>query len=103
MLREKEPDLDPRYTLGLFVAEAGSCCRDPGAYVEALARHAQSLGASLVRARAVGFRVEAGRLRAVATQDGGIARDAAAISARAHSAGLAASVGPAVPLESARG
>jgi len=101
-LREREPDLHPRYNLGIFVAEAGSC-RDPGAYVAALAKHAQSLGAALVRARAKGFRVEAGRLRAVATDDGQIACDAAAICAGARSAALAASVGSAVPLESERG
>jgi D-amino-acid dehydrogenase len=101
-LREREPDLDPRYTLGIFVAEAGSC-RDPGAYAAALAKHAESLGAAVVRARAKGFRVEAGCLRAAMTDDGEIACDAAAICAGARSAALAASVGSAVPLESERG
>ena len=101
-LREREPDLNPRYTFAVFVAEAGSC-RDPGAYAAALARHAVSLGASVVRARAEGFRVEDGRLRAVATQDAEIPCDAAALCAGARSAALAASVGSAVPLESERG
>jgi len=101
-LRAREPDLNPRYAFGIFVAEAGSC-RDPGAYVAALARHARSSGASVVRARAESFRVEDGRLRAVLTPDGEIPCDAAAICAGARSAGLAASVGSAVPLESERG
>lgn len=101
-LREREPDLNPRYTLGIFVAEAGSC-RDPGAYVAALARHAEALGASVVRTRVESFRVAGGRLRAAVTQDGEIACDAAAICAGARSARLAARVGSAVPLESERG
>jgi D-amino-acid dehydrogenase len=101
-LRMREPDLDPRYTLGIFVGEAGSCC-DPGAYVAALARHAQALGATLVRTRATGFRVERGRLRAVLTELGEIECDAAAICAGIRSAELAASVGSVVPLESERG
>jgi D-amino-acid dehydrogenase len=101
-LREREPDLSPRYALGIFVAEAGSC-RDPGAYVAALAEHARASGASVVRARAEGFRIEDGRLRAVLTQDGEIACDAAAICAGARSAELAACVGSTVPLESERG
>lgn len=101
-LRAHEPDLDGRYTLGIFVAEAGHC-RDPGAYVAALSRHAQQQGASRVVARATGFRIEAGRLRAVLTDQGEIACDAAAICAGAHSAALARAAGSPVPLESERG
>jgi D-amino-acid dehydrogenase len=101
-LRAQEPDLDERYTLGIFVAEAGHC-RDPGAYVAALARHAVQQGAQRVAARATGFHIEGGRLRAVLTDHGKIACDAAAICAGAHSAGLARAAGSPVPLESERG
>ncbi len=101
-LREREPDLHARYTLGIFVPEAGHC-RDPGAYVAALARYAQSLGATSVRTRAKGFRIKDGRLSAVLTEEGEIACDTAAICSGAHSAELAASVGSIVPLESERG
>jgi D-amino-acid dehydrogenase len=101
-LRAHEPDLDERYTLGIFVAEAGHC-RDPGAYVAALARHAVQQGAQRVAARATGFRIEGGRLRGVQTDHGEIACDAAAICAGAHSAGLARAAGSPVPLESERG
>ncbi|MEF7616714.1 FAD-dependent oxidoreductase [Aquincola sp. MAHUQ-54] len=101
-LRLREPDLDPRYTFGIFVGEAGHC-RDPGRYVAALDRHAQALGATVLPSRALGFRVEAGRLRAVLTEAGEIACDAAALCAGARSAALAAGVGSAVPLESERG
>lgn len=101
-LRGHEPDLAARYTFGVFVGEAGSC-RHPGEYVAALARHAQAQGATLVRARATGFRVEGGRLRAVRTDAGEIPCDAGAICAGARSAALAAQVGSPVPLESERG
>jgi D-amino-acid dehydrogenase len=56
-----------------------------------------------VRARATGFRVEDGRLRAVLVEGGEIGCDAAAICAGARSAELARSVGSDVPLESERG
>ena len=47
-LRQREPGLDRRYTFGVLVEENGQC-RDPGAYVAALVRHAQALGAELRR------------------------------------------------------
>ena len=50
-LRQREPALDRRYTFGVLVEENGQC-RDPGAYVAALVRHAQALGAELRRAAA---------------------------------------------------
>jgi len=101
-LRQREPDLDARYTLGIFVPEAGHC-RNPGAYVAALAAHARAAGAGRVAARATGFRIEGGRLRAVRTEAGEIACDAAAICAGARSGPLAAAAGSPVPLESERG
>ncbi|MDM0074371.1 FAD-dependent oxidoreductase [Variovorax sp. J2P1-59] len=101
-LREREPDLDARYTLGIFVPEAGHC-RNPGAYVAALARHAVDRGAVPVQGRATGFRIEGGHLRAVQTESGEIACDAAVISAGARSKALAIAASSPVPLESERG
>jgi D-amino-acid dehydrogenase len=101
-LRQREPSLDRRYTFGLLVEENGQC-RDPGAYVAALVRHAQSLGAQLQRGRALGFRIEDARLRAVRTDTGEIAADKAVIAAGAWSKVLAAAAGDRVPLESERG
>jgi D-amino-acid dehydrogenase len=101
-LRRNEPDLDARYGFGIFVSEAGHC-RDPGAYVAALARHAQALGAARVSARATGFRIEGSRLRAVSTEQGEIACDTACICAGANSAALARAAGSPVPLESESG
>jgi len=101
-LRRREPDLDPRYTLGIFVPEAGHC-RNPGAYVAALAQHAVRTGARRIATRATGFRIEGGRLRSVLTESGDVACDAAVVCAGARSAALAAAAGSPVPLESERG
>ena len=101
-LRQQEPELDRRYTFGVLV-QAGGNCTDPGAYVAALVQHAVRQGATLARAGATGFRVQAGRLRAVRTTAGEVACDAAVISAGARSRALARAVGDRVPLETERG
>ena len=101
-LRQMEPALDRRYLFGAFVPDGGHCS-DPGAYVAALVAHAQGLGAKLVAARATGFVVESGRLRAVTSSAGDIACDRAVIAAGAHAKALAAMVGDRVPLETERG
>lgn len=101
-LRQQEPSLDRRYRFAAFVATAGNVS-DPGAYVAGLVAHAESLGAMRVQGRATGFRVEGGRLRAVRTEGGEVACDAAVICAGARSAALAREVGDRVSLETERG
>jgi len=101
-LRQREPALDRRYRFGILVEENGQC-RDPGAYAAALARHAASLGATILRRAATGFRIETGRLRAVRTPGGEIACDKAVISAGAWSKRLAREAGDRVLLETERG
>jgi D-amino-acid dehydrogenase len=101
-LRQREPELDRRYGFGIFVDEGGHCT-DPGAYVAALIGLAQAEGAKLIRAHATGFRIEAGRLKAVTTSKGEIPCDAAVIAAGVHSKPLARAAGDDVPLESERG
>ena len=101
-LRQREPDLDRRYGFGIFVDEGGHCT-DPGAYVAALIALAQAEGAKLHRDYATGFRIEAGRLRAVTTGQGEVTCDAAVIAAGVHSKALARAAGDDVPLESERG
>jgi D-amino-acid dehydrogenase len=101
-LRQREPALDRRYRFAVLVEENGQC-RDPGAYVAALARHAVGLGARLVRTAASGFRIEGGRLSAVVTSDGEMACDKAVIAAGAWSKQLARAVGDHVLLETERG
>jgi len=101
-LRQREPLLDRRYKFALLVEENGQC-RDPGAYVAALVRHAVSLGAVVKRAQATGFRIEDRRLRAVMTDGGEIPCDKAVIAAGARSRLLAAAAGDRVVLETERG
>jgi D-amino-acid dehydrogenase len=101
-LRQREPDLDRRYTFGVMVDEGGHCT-DPGAYTAALVAHAVGQGAELRRAAATGFRIEGGRLKAVLTDQGDIGADAAVIAAGAHARPLAAAAGDVVPLETERG
>jgi D-amino-acid dehydrogenase len=101
-LRQREPALSRRYKFALLVEENGQC-RDPGALVSALIRHAVAMGARLVRARATGFRIEGGRLNSVLTDGAEIPSDRAVISAGAYSKHLAALAGDRVPLETERG
>jgi D-amino-acid dehydrogenase len=101
-LRQREPELDRRYTFGVLVEEGGHCT-DPGAYTAALVAHAVREGATHLRAAATGFAIEGGRLRAVRTDQGEVAADAAVIAAGAHAKPLAAAAGDAVPLETERG
>lgn len=101
-MRQREPDLDRRYRFGVLVEEAGRC-RDPGAYVAALAEHAKARGAQFLVAKARGLRLENGKLAAVETDDGEVACDAAVVAAGARSKALAASIGDELPLETERG
>jgi len=101
-LRQREPLLDRHYTFAILVEENGQC-RDPGAYVAALARHAAALGATVSQTGAIGFRTEDGRLRAVKTRDGEVACDKAVIAAGAWSKVLARAAGDRVLLETERG
>ena len=101
-LRALVPDLSPRYQLGVHVGQGGHC-RDPGRYLAALAAHAGRRGVRQVLARAVGFRIEAGRLEAVLTDTAPVPCDAAVICAGIHSRALARLAGDAPALESERG
>lgn len=101
-LRACIPDLDARYTLGVRIA-GGAHCLDPGAYVAALVRQAQTEGAQLLRARAAGFVVRDGRLVAVRTDAGDLPCRNAVVAAGIASAALARQAGDAVPLASERG
>ena len=102
-LRQREPALDRRYTFGLLVEENGQC-RDPGAYVAALVRHAQSLGADAATGQAQpAFASTAAGCARCGRRPGEIACDKAVIAAGAWSQTLAAAAGDRVPLETERG
>jgi D-amino-acid dehydrogenase len=101
-LRQREPSLDRHYKFAVLVEDNGQC-RDPGAYVAALARHAVALGAKILRTGATGFRIDAGRLYAVLTGESEITCDKAVIAAGAWSKVLAKAAGDRVFLETERG
>jgi D-amino-acid dehydrogenase len=101
-LRQREPSLDRHYKFAVLVEDNGQC-RDPGAYVAALATHAAALGARIVKTGATGFRIESGTLCAVTTRDGEVACDKAVISAGAWSKVLAQAAGDRVFIETERG
>jgi D-amino-acid dehydrogenase len=85
------------------MVEEGGHCTDPGAYTAALVAHALAQGATHLRARATGFAIEGGRLRAVRTDGAEVSADAAVIAAGAFAKPLAAAAGDRVPLETERG
>jgi D-amino-acid dehydrogenase len=101
-LRQQEPLLDRRYTFAVLVQQGGNVV-DPGGYVAALVAHATGQGAKVVTGRATGLRIQDGRLRAVMTEAGEIACDAAVIAAGARSKALAKAAGDDVSLETERG
>ena len=101
-MRQREPDLDPRYTFGVLVEEAGRC-RNPGKYVASLAELATARGAQRVAAKATALKIQSGKLIGVITDCGEIACDAAVVAAGARSKAIAASVGDHLPLETERG
>ena len=101
-IRQREPDLHPRYTFGVLVEEAGRC-RNPGRYVAALAELAVVRGAQHVAAKAMALKLRNGKFAGVVTDRGDIACDAAVVAAGARSRALAASVGDDLPLETERG
>ncbi len=101
-LRQLEPALSRDYVRGILVRENGHTA-NPLLLVERLLRYVLDAGGQLVRARASGFRLAAGRLKAVRTDGGDIAADAAILCAGVWSKPLAAALGDRVPLESERG
>ncbi|WP_038362988.1 FAD-binding oxidoreductase [Bosea sp. UNC402CLCol] len=101
-LRRLQPELSPAYRFGARLDDAGQIA-DPGAYCAALARLLEARGAQRIGARATGFVIDGGRLRAVVTDRGPLACDRAVIAAGIGSAGLARLAGDRVPLISERG
>ena len=102
-LAELEPALKGTFRFGQFAPENGSAT-DPSKLVKAI--HAQSLkdGAAHIRARATGFDLSDGLVRAVRLEDGQrVATDAVVVAAGAWSGPLSRQLGARVPLETQRG
>lgn len=92
------------HTIGLAarVGDHGRI-RDPGAYVKALAAHAEAQGAKFIRAEVTDFAQENGQVTGVRAGGETIACDAAALCTGAWSKQLASKLGLNAPLESERG
>ncbi|OSQ51594.1 NAD(P)/FAD-dependent oxidoreductase [Marivita geojedonensis] len=76
---------------------------DPGAYVKALAAHAEAQGAQIIRAEVADFVRENGRVTGVRAGGDTIACDAVVLATGAWSKPLASKLGLKAPLESERG
>jgi glycine/D-amino acid oxidase-like deaminating enzyme len=101
-LRQLEPALSRDYVRGLLVRENGHTS-NPFGLVSALVEHFVRNGGAVIRAEALGFRLDGGRLTAIRTDAGELAADMAVIAAGAWSKPLAAGLGDKVPLETERG
>lgn len=101
-LRQLEPVLSREYVRGLLVRENGHTS-NPFALVTRLVEQFRRDGGEVVRARALGFRLDGSRLTAIRSDAGELPADAAVVCAGAHSKPLAAALGDRVPLETERG
>jgi D-amino-acid dehydrogenase len=101
-LRQLEPVLSREYVRGLLVRENGHTS-NPHGLVTRLVEQFRREGGEIVRARALGFRLDGKRLTAIRTDDGDLPADAAIVCAGAHSKPLAAALGDKIPLETERG
>jgi D-amino-acid dehydrogenase len=101
-LRQLEPVLSREYVRGLLVRENGHTS-NPHRLVTRLVEQFRREGGEIVRARALGFRLDGTRLTAIRTDQGELPADAAAVCAGAWSKPLAAALDDTVPLETERG
>jgi D-amino-acid dehydrogenase len=101
-LRQLEPTLSREYVRGLLVRENGHT-ENPFGLVTALVEQFRRRGGEIVRARALGFRLDGRRLLAIRTDQGEFPAASAIVCAGAYSKPLAASLGERVPLETERG
>jgi len=101
-LRQLEPALSRDYVRGLLVRENGHTT-NPLALVTRLFEAFCRRGGEIVRTRAIGFRLDGGRLVAIRADCGDLTAAAAVVSAGAWSKPLAAALGDRVPLETERG
>jgi D-amino-acid dehydrogenase len=88
-----------------FAARLGNhgTIKDPGAYVKALAAHAVSSGARLIKGEVTDFVREAGKVTGLRVSNETLAFDDVVIATGVWSKPLAAKLGLDVPLESERG
>jgi D-amino-acid dehydrogenase len=96
------PALSEEIKVGVFYPDVGHTV-DPKRLVKALAEDLARAGASLRRARALGFDIGSDGVRAVVTDGGAVTADLVVVAAGAWSKPLAEALGSKVPLETERG
>ncbi len=101
-LRDYDPAISREMQFGVRMGNHGRIT-DPGAYVQALAREAEALGARVIRAEVSEFVRERGRVTGVRAGGEVIACDDMVISTGAWSSPLSRALGVRVPLQSERG
>ena len=101
-IRQLVPALAEAIKAGVFYPDVGHTV-DPKRLVKALAEDLARGGASLQRARALGFDIGNDGVRAVITDGGAVAADLVVVAAGAWSKPLAAALGSKVPLDTERG
>jgi D-amino-acid dehydrogenase len=101
-LRQYEPALSRDFTRGVLMEENGHI-GNPHRLVQSLAAAVMRNGGKIQHAKALGFAFEGKRLKAVRTDHGEIACEAAVVAAGAWSKPLAAAAGDKVPLDTERG
>lgn len=102
VLWQCEPALSHDYRLGVFLADNGHTV-NPNRFVVALADAFRRDGGRIERARALDFDIEAGRLKAVRTDQGRLPAHRAVVAAGAFSRSLAGILSDAIPLDTERG
>src|SRR6185295_16406134 len=88
-LRQLEPVLSRDYVRGLLVRENGHTS-NPHRLVSRLVENFVRNGGEIVRAHALGFRLDGARLTAVQTEAGDLLADAAVVCAGAHTTATSA-------------
>jgi len=101
-LRQYDPTLSRDFVRGALVEENGHI-GNPHRLVRTLAEALARNGGQLRQARALGFDLDGGKLKAIRTDQGVFPCDAAVVAAGAWSKPLAATLGDPVPLETERG
>ena len=100
--RDYDPNFGPDISLAVKLGNHGRIS-DPGAYVKALARYAETQGAKIIKAQVDDVVREGGRITGLRAGGNTIACDVAVLATGAWSGPLADKFGLNVPLESERG
>jgi len=101
-IRDVEPTLAPIFKSGMLLPGNGRT-RNPHQLVQCMAQEAQRHGATIVRGKVTGFRVDGGQVNAIVIDDVPQPVERVLIAAGAASGRLSAMLGSPLPVEHERG